>query len=382
MNTDNNTFDPTPRLKSSPVPVFFIPFMNNENKCNYCGVEYSKTIEFEQKYCKNCLFWYVKYTTGNNTYLDVHIITNNSQCTEHEVNRNNFCTMNIQEWCEYCSEISYFRQVVPNTSLFYNFYKSLRCTHNNYGDNCEFCKNMLRSFKYDSDCYQFFSGWVESTLTKKSITIICLPWWDNYNICIVCRQKLKNVHQESKSCCQKCCSRCFIIYSGCRYCLTTNIIFGITEQSQCKKCKRISFINIDLTNLSSGNYFIDKFLSFTIFNDKLQHSIADYTHNNTDSCPLTVYQFIKSYFAQTESIHNAIKWISYPQIKNLSRIAEGGFSTIYKATWVDGTTNMNVAVKKLHDSQNIGKHYLNEVIYLILYVIFYNIFKLIDIFTI
>ncbi|CAB4373943.1 unnamed protein product [Rhizophagus irregularis] len=51
-----------------------------------------------------------------------------------------------------------------------------------------------------------------------------------------------------------------------------------------------------------------------------------------------------------------IRWIPYSQITNLKKIAEGGFSIIYKATW-EGT---DVAVKKLHDSQNISKYFLNE----------------------
>src|SRR6266536_5615269 len=79
MNISNNSFDLTPRLKSSPVPVLFIPFKNNENNCNYCGNKYSKTLEFKQKYCKNCLFWYIKYTTGNDAYLDAYISTNNDR---------------------------------------------------------------------------------------------------------------------------------------------------------------------------------------------------------------------------------------------------------------------------------------------------------------
>jgi hypothetical protein len=372
MNTKDNSFDPTPRLKSSPVPVLFVPFMNNENKCNYCGIEYSKTIEFEQKYCKNCLSRYVKHTTGNNTYLDVHIITNNSQCIEHEENRSDFNTMNIQEWCEYCSKISYFRQVVPNTSLFYDFYLSEVCTHKNSAVSCGSCKNMLQSFKYDSNCYQIFSGWVESTLNKEPIPILCLPWWDNYNECVVCYQELKYIPQESKSYCQKWCSDCFIIYSGCRYCLTTNIIFGITDKSQCKKCKRTSFINIDITNLISGNCAIDEIIFSRIYINN-HHLIANYTYNDTDLIPLKVYQFIKNKLFQSL---NVIKWIPYSQIKNLSKIAEGGFSIIYKATWNNGTTNGDVAAKKLINSQNISKYYLNEVIYLILYVIFYYVFKI------
>ena len=68
---NDDSFDPTPKLKSSPVPILFIPFNINEDKCNYCGNKHSETLLFKQKYCKNCLFWYIKYTTDDNTYLDV-----------------------------------------------------------------------------------------------------------------------------------------------------------------------------------------------------------------------------------------------------------------------------------------------------------------------
>jgi hypothetical protein len=357
MNTDNNTlFDPTPRLKSSPVPALFIPFKDNENKCNFCGNEYSETQQYEQKYCKNCLFWYFKQIEGNNTntYLDVHIVTNNSQ---HEENRNNFSTMNIQEWNEYFSKISYFRQVIPP---FYIYYLLKYCIHNKKRSNCESCEYMLQSFNYDSECYQIFSGWIESTLTKKPIPILNLPWWDNYNKCIVCEQELKYIHQESKSYCQKWCSNCNIIYTGCRYCLTTNIIIGITDQSQCKKCKRISFISIDITNLSSGNCVIDEFLASTIFDNNQHYLVANYMNNDNNLNPYKVCQFIETNLFPTV---NKMKWIPYPQIKNLSKIGEGGFSTVYKANWSRGTYDIEVAIKKLHGSQNVNKDFLNEVIF-------------------
>src|SRR5207253_512815 len=120
INANNeNYFDPTPKLKSSPVPILFISFDNNDNNCNYCGNAYSKTVLFRQKYCRNCLFLYINYITDNEIYLDVHIGTNNTRCSEHEGTRNtNFCTRNIQEWCEYCSEILCFKQVLP-FSLYY-----------------------------------------------------------------------------------------------------------------------------------------------------------------------------------------------------------------------------------------------------------------------
>ncbi len=50
----------------------FISFHSSEDKCNYCGLEFSKTIYGGQKkYCKNCLTRYTKDLTDHNIYLDV-----------------------------------------------------------------------------------------------------------------------------------------------------------------------------------------------------------------------------------------------------------------------------------------------------------------------
>ncbi|RIA84025.1 hypothetical protein C1645_832888 [Glomus cerebriforme] len=55
------------------------------------------------------------------------------------------------------------------------------------------------------------------------------------------------------------CSDCYRISfefnTGCRYCLTTNVIFGLTNQSQCKKCNRITSIILDIADFSSGNSY-------------------------------------------------------------------------------------------------------------------------------
>ncbi|EXX53216.1 hypothetical protein RirG_246020 [Rhizophagus irregularis DAOM 197198w] len=337
MNIDNNSFD---LMQPSPVPILFIPFKNNEYECNNCGNLYSKTLKFEQKYCKNCLLKY-KYTTGSNTYLDVHIImTNNAQCIEHKATRNNFCTINIQEWCKYCSEISYFRQVFSDYLSFINTKPF----------NYEVCDKHLS--KRGPQYYQLSFGWVESTiLSKKSVLIIYLPWWDNHDRCSICPRELDYIQQESKFHCQKWCSHCFIIYIGCSYCLTTNIIIGITNQSQCKNCKRVSFLNIDI----SGNCIIDEFLFSIKIENKNHHFIADYVNKD----PFNVYRFIRSKFY---SGINSIIWIPYSQIRNLKKIAEGGFSVIYKATWSVSSYPyfIDVAVKKLINSQDISKDVLNE----------------------
>jgi hypothetical protein len=135
-----------------------------------------RRLNLKQKYCKNCLLLYIKYTTDNNTCLDTYIITNsNAQCIEHKANRNNFNTMNIQEWCEYCSEISYFRQVISNITSLNNDkrYLTTLCIHLAQYD-CERCNKWWSTylFEHGKDCYQISSGWVESTLTKKSISTL------------------------------------------------------------------------------------------------------------------------------------------------------------------------------------------------------------------
>ena len=74
-----------------------------------------------------------------------------------------------------------------------------------------------------------------------------------------------------------------------------------------------------------------------------------------------------------------MEFVSYDQFKNIKFIAEGGFSKIYKATWIDGPVtnyyrsirqnNCTVVLKKLNNSKNITSKELNEVrtIIIILY---------------
>src|ERR1700722_12859702 len=92
-----------------------------------------------------------------------------------------------------------------------------------------------------------------------------------------------------------------------------------------------------------------------------------------------------------------MKFISYNQFKNIEYIKSGGFSKIYKATWINGPPywnkekeafeyddpNMIVALKQLNNSKNITFDQLKEVnILFISTIIFYNLIlkKLIFIF--
>ena len=67
------------------------------------------------------------------------------------------------------------------------------------------------------------------------------------------------------------------------------------------------------------------------------------------------------------------EWIPYNQFSNIKEIGRGGFATVYSAIWKDGqlkydtkkyvksSPNKKVALKCLHDSQNITNEFLNEV---------------------
>ena len=157
----------------------------------------------------------------------------------------------------------------------------------------------------------------------------------------------------------------FILSCNIYWMQTTNIIFGITDQSQCRKCKRRLSIIIDITNFDiiSGNNNIDEFLYFTKLN-VYNYQIADYmNHINKKSDPLKVYDFIKNEFKNYPS-KPIIEWIRHSQIKNLTKITQGGFGIVYKATRLNSNSNQNeiVAVKRFLNSQNISKPFLNEVI--------------------
>src|SRR6266542_2864127 len=93
---DENSFDPTPKLKSSPVPIFFVSFNDTDENCIYCKEKYMKTSRF-QKYCKKCLSCYLTNITDNNIFLDVYLYKEDLECNEHKIIRTKV-SQNIQEF--------------------------------------------------------------------------------------------------------------------------------------------------------------------------------------------------------------------------------------------------------------------------------------------
>ncbi|EXX50600.1 uncharacterized protein OCT59_006006 [Rhizophagus irregularis] len=373
---DENYFDPTPKLKSSPIPILFVSFNENDKKCIYCGEEYSEAILCYQKYCKKCLSCYITDINNNtNLYLDIYLSTKNLECTEHEINRILYEPQNIPECCRNFFEILCFKQIlgcfksIYTKDPYYNLSENVIQSEKN----CKLCRKSLQqeayfNFKLCSDCYQISSGCVKSTLSESPIPIIYLPWWHNRTYCEACKISL-----TFTSDCQKYCTNCLIFYTGCRYCLTTNVIFGPTIQSQCKKCKKVSSINFDITKISIGNNDLDDLLSnlrldihnnlkITEFADKVKGIKGIDKYFFPHSICNSIYQDVKL----------SMEWIPYSQFTDIKEIAKGGFGIIYQATWLDGSfcinkhgsrirrRNETVILKRFINSKDIDKHFLNE----------------------
>ncbi|RGB26123.1 kinase-like domain-containing protein [Rhizophagus diaphanus] len=249
------------------------------------------------------------------------------ECNEHEISRTKV-PQSIQECCRNCVRILGFKQIYKYNIRNYGLDKNNLTLYNEMiksERNCKLCgkslpytRKRVDSLILCSDCYIISSELIESTLVKKQISILYLPWWHDNTHCNACYSKLTFTSK-----CQKYCAYCYIFYVGCRYCLTTNIIFGPIVQSQCKKCKKISVI-INSSSATINKYFIPRNILGNIFRE---------------NC-------------------GKIKWIPYSQFTDFKEIAKGGYGIIYKATWL--SNNETIVLKRFNNSKDIGKDFLNE----------------------
>ena len=144
---------------------------------------------------------------------------------------------------------------------------------------------------------------------------------------------------------------------GCVISKTENNKYGLcpecnnTTEYWCNQCNAKRFQQ-DFPNWTSGNNYIDNFIQETQLN--------------------------------AQSDLHVLEWIPYNRLTNIKYLAKGGFSTVYKAIWLDGRIdgwdngkwsryirNINsddkgylVVIKSLNNSSNINEEFLNEVRYL------------------
>ncbi|GBB86039.1 hypothetical protein RclHR1_01250002 [Rhizophagus clarus] len=129
---------------------------------------------------------------------------------------------------------------------------------------------------------------------------------------------MESVKSKPEGSCENCrvikwchdCSEDFKFgYSTCRQCKGILLLL-------CNKCE-----NTNWSNWSSGNKIVDDFIK------------------------------------ECNTPNEILKWIPYNQFSEITYIAKGGFGEIYKAKW-NGI--YDVALKKLYNSNNITKDFLNE----------------------
>jgi hypothetical protein len=132
----------------------------------------------------------------------------------------------------------------------------------------------------------------------------------------------------------------YIIVLENSYCKECGEIYTNVGNKWCEPCQ-INNLKKHFSNCTSGNEKIDEFIQ------EMQLKV-------------------KSYY------DTVVEWIPYNQFNNFKEIGKGGFATVYLAIWKDGPLgfyeneykrlpNKKVALKYLHNSQNITSEFLNEV---------------------
>ena len=118
-----------------------------------------------------------------------------------------------------------------------------------------------------------------------------------------------------------------------------------TTKYWCNQCNAKRFQQ-EFPNWTSGNIYIDNLIQESQLNAKRSEEV--------------------------------LEWIPYNRLTNIKYLAKGGFSTAYKAIWLDGCIDIwdydnkqwnryssrSVVIKSLNNSSNINEEFLNEVRYL------------------
>ena len=143
----------------------------------------------------------------------------------------------------------------------------------------------------------------------------------------------------------------------------------------CKECKQPN------TGYSGEGYY---YWCQSCNGKRFQQNFQNWTSGNHD-----IDELIQRTQLKPKNGKEILEWIEYDRFENIEYLAKGGFGTTYKATWKDGDIrywdsknnqwgrnkyidnkhceNYPVALKCLHNSQDITDEFLREVRYF-----FYN----------
>ena len=136
----------------------------------------------------------------------------------------------------------------------------------------------------------------------------------------------------------------------------------------CKECKQPN----------TGKYYDSDSYSYkywcqTCNGKRFQQNFGKWSSGNQE-----VDELIQRTQLKARNKEEVIEWIEYDRFENVEYLAKGGFGTTYKATWKDGCIERwdsennqwkretdekyrRVALKSLHNSQDITVEFLREV---------------------
>ncbi|CAB5388837.1 unnamed protein product [Rhizophagus irregularis] len=136
----------------------------------------------------------------------------------------------------------------------------------------------------------------------------------------------------------------------------------VFQDSYCEKCGK-TYANANARDLSY------KWCN-PCHIDNLKQNFTNWTSGNEK-----IDNFIQTMQSAIRSWNDIIiEWIPYNQFNDIKEIGKGGFATVNLAIWIDGPLkynkekrewdripNQKVALKRLHNSQNITRNFLSEV---------------------
>src|SRR6266498_646562 len=137
----------------------------------------------------------------------------------------------------------------------------------------------------------------------------------------------------------------------------------------CKKCHQPN-TSYDWCQLCNAKYF--------------QQDFKNWTSGNND-----IDEFIRKAQLRAKIKNEVIEWIEYDKFERVEYLAEGGFGTTFKANWKNGyiiyrdlvrnrwerSESVPVALKCLHNSQDITVEFLRKVRnFSIFFLFFFQLF--------